>query len=99
MPAYVIVDIDIFDQASYDANNLGGIDTVSVYDGRYLVRGGTVETLEGDWLPRRLVILEFPSMERAREWLVSAEYAPARALRHQVANTNMLLVEGYESGD
>lgn len=96
MPAYVLVDIDIFDQPTYDANNLGGIDTVSAYGGRYLARGGAIEALEGDWLPKRLVILEFPSMEIARKWLDSTEYAPSRRLRHQVANTNMLLVQGID---
>ena len=83
MSAYVLVDIDIFDQATYDANNIGGIDTVSSHGGRYLARGGAIEGLEGDWLPKRLVILEFPSMEIAKRWLESDEYAPARRLRHQ----------------
>jgi uncharacterized protein (DUF1330 family) len=94
MPAYVIVDIDIHDRAAYEAGNLGAIDTVSAHGGKYLVRGGETEVLEGDWDPRRIVILQFETMDQARAWYESPEYAPAKRLRHQVARTNMLLVEG-----
>jgi len=93
MPAYVIVDIDIHDPATYEANNLGAIDTVSAHGGTYLARGGPTEVLEGDWDPRRLVILQFDSVEQARAWYESPDYAPAKRLRHQVARTNMLLVD------
>jgi uncharacterized protein (DUF1330 family) len=64
------------------------------YGGRYLVRGGAAETLEGSWVPKRLVILEFPNTQRARDWWSSPEYAAAKALRQSCASTLMILVEG-----
>jgi uncharacterized protein (DUF1330 family) len=67
---------------------------VEFYGGRYVARGGAAETLEGQWSPKRLVILEFPSVEQAKAWLNSAEYAPARELRHRYATSNMIVVEG-----
>ena len=68
--------------------------TVAAYGGRFLARAGRTEKLEGDWLPTRLVILEFESIERAKEWLDSPEYAPVKALRHKAARTNMVVIEG-----
>ena len=68
--------------------------TVAAFDGRYIVRGGAVRKLEGQWSPSRLVILEFPSVERAREWWSSEAYAPAKRLRQETATTEMILVEG-----
>ena len=62
------------------------------YDGRYVIRGGQCETLEGDWTPGRFVMLEFPSRERAREWWESPEYAPAKAIRQAISTTDMILV-------
>jgi len=67
---------------------------VKLFGGKYLARGGLNETLEGDWRANRLVILEFPTVEQAKAWLNSPEYAPARALRHKYAKTNMVVVEG-----
>ena len=64
------------------------------YGGKYIVRGGKTEVLEGDWIPKRIVVLEFPTMERAKEWLNCEEYREPRKLRHRTAKTNMLLVEG-----
>jgi uncharacterized protein (DUF1330 family) len=94
MPAYVIVDIHITDPAVYaDYRELAPA-AVAQYGGRYLARGGSVETLEGDWQPGRLVILEFPTTDAAKSWLVSPEYAPAKALRHQAARSNMIVIEG-----
>ncbi len=68
--------------------------TLEPYGGRYLVRGGEVQILEGDWLPPRLVILEFDSVALARSWWESEHYAPAKALRQASADTRMILVEG-----
>jgi uncharacterized protein (DUF1330 family) len=65
-----------------------------LYGGKYVARGGKNETLEGAWQPNRLVILEFPSMEQAKAWVNSPEYAPARALRHKYAKSKMVVVEG-----
>ncbi|MBN2386267.1 MAG: DUF1330 domain-containing protein [Anaerolineales bacterium] len=94
MSAYVIVDIEVTDPVGYEDYKQRAAPIVGLYGGKYLARGGPNETLEGDWQPHRLVILEFDSPARAREWLTSPEYAPARALRHKYARTNMVLVEG-----
>jgi uncharacterized protein (DUF1330 family) len=67
---------------------------VALYGGKYIARGGKNETLEGDWSPNRLVILEFPSVDQAKAWVNSPEYAPARAMRHKYANSKMVVVEG-----
>lgn len=94
MPAYVIVDIDVTDPVNYEEYKKLVDPTVAFYGGKYLAHGGINETLEGDWHAKRLVILEFESVERAKTWLNSEEYAPARALRHQYAKSNMVVVEG-----
>jgi uncharacterized protein (DUF1330 family) len=94
MPAYVIVDIDITDPARYDEYKRLAAPTVTAHGGRYLARGGAVEVLEGDPAPHRVVVLEFPSMERARQWWESADYRPARTIRQACARTEMLLVAG-----
>ncbi|GAB4503031.1 MAG: DUF1330 domain-containing protein [Anaerolineales bacterium] len=94
MSAYVIVDIEVTDPQGYQEYVKLAPATVQLYGGRYLARGGHNETLEGDWQAKRLVILEFETLERAKAWLNSPEYAPARALRHQYARTNMVVVEG-----
>ena len=64
------------------------------YGGRFLARGGRTETLEGNWSPRRLVILEFPSLARAQAWIDSPEYAPARRLRQLSSRSNIIVLEG-----
>jgi uncharacterized protein (DUF1330 family) len=94
MPAYVIVDIEVTDPAGYEEYKKLAPPAVKLYGGRYIARGGRNETLEGDWKANRLVILEFETVERAKAWLESPEYAPARALRHKYARTNMVVVEG-----
>jgi uncharacterized protein (DUF1330 family) len=94
MSAYVIVDIDVHDPVGYEDYKHLAPAGVAAYGGRYLARGGAVETLEGDWQTSRLVILEFDSVERAKSWLESDEYRPARALRHQYASSKMVVVEG-----
>lgn len=95
MSAYVLVDIAVTDPVLYEEYKRLAADTVTAYDGRYLVRGGPVETLEGNWPLNRLVILEFPTAARAREWWDSAAYRPARLMRQASARTSMILVEGY----
>jgi uncharacterized protein (DUF1330 family) len=70
---------------------------VSAYHGKYIVRGGSVDTLEGDWKPERIVVLEFESMDKAKAWLDSPEYRPARAMRQKSTITRSILVEGLQS--
>jgi uncharacterized protein (DUF1330 family) len=94
MSAYVIVEIEIVDPVGYEEyKKLAGA-TVEKYGGKYIVRGGAVETLEGDWNPKRIVILEFESMQRAKEWLNCEEYREPRKMRQRTAKTKMILVEG-----
>ena len=97
MPAYVAVEIDIQDRATYDRYKSLAPPSIELYGGRYLVRGAPVICLEGDWRPPRFVLLEFPDVERARAWWSSPEYAPAKALRQASAGTDMILVEGVSS--
>lgn len=94
MPAYVVVQVEIHDPATYGRYKELAPVSIAAYGGRFLVRGGPTTALEGSWVPPRLVIVEFPSIERAREWWASEEYAPAKALRQASAKTEMLVVEG-----
>ncbi len=94
MPAYVVVTIDIHDPEAYERYKQLAPPPIGRYGGRYLTRGGAVEVLEGEWPRRRFVILEFPSMELAKQWHASPEYAPALALRQSASTTVMLLAEG-----
>lgn len=94
MTAYVILDVEITDPEGYKKYLKLAPETVKLFGGNYIVRGGKNETLEGEWQAKRLVILEFPDSEQARKWLNSPEYAPARALRHKYAKSNMVVVEG-----
>ncbi|MFN2604426.1 MAG: DUF1330 domain-containing protein [Gemmatimonadaceae bacterium] len=94
MPAYLAVEIAIHDPETYERYKTVAPSSIGKYGGRYLVRGGTMETLEGDWDPERFVILEFPDAATARKWWNSPEYAEAKALRQSCAHTEMLLIEG-----
>ena len=67
---------------------------VSKYGGKFLVRGGRVESLEGGWAPKRVVALEFPSVEQAQKWYRSEEYGPLIALRQKASRGKLILVEG-----
>lgn len=94
MAAYVIVEIEVTDPLRYEEYKQLAAPTVEAYGGRYLVRGSSTVTLEGDWRPGRLVVLEFPTAQRAREWWASGMYRPAKEIRLESANTEMILVEG-----
>lgn len=94
MSAYVIVEIEVHDTERYEPYKRLAEDTVHQYDGRYLVRGGRAQLLEGTLAPTRVVVLEFPDYDRARQWWNSPEYAPAKALRQEVATSRMVVVEG-----
>lgn len=94
MAAYVIVDIEVTDPAGYaEYRKLAG-PAVAAFEGRFLVRGGATTTLEGDWHPARIVLLEFPSVERAQAWWASDAYREARNIRHRTAVTDMIIAEG-----
>ena len=94
MPAYIVVEINVQDAATYERYKQLAPPSIAAYGGRYLVRGGKTDTLEGKWNPPRFVMLEFPTAQQARAWWESPEYASAKALRQKCAGTEMILVEG-----
>ena len=96
MSAYIIIEIEIKDPELFEEYKKLATETIALYGGKYLVRGGRTEVLEGDRQPNRIVILEFPSMDQAKKWRNSGEYAPALKLRNLSANSEMILVEGYD---
>lgn len=94
MKAYVIVEVSITDKIQYEEYKKLAPAVVTAFDGRFLVRGGRTETLEGDWQPERMVVVEFPSLAKAYEWWNSDQYSKARAFREHSAHTKMVIVEG-----
>jgi uncharacterized protein (DUF1330 family) len=94
MPAYVVIEVEVIDAEAFERYKRLAPPSIAAYGGRYLARGGRTAALEGDRAPQRLVLLEFPNLERAREWWASAEYAPARSMREGAARVWMTCVEG-----
>lgn len=92
---YLVLESKVTDPVAYeDYKKLAQI-AVAVFGGRYLVRGGAVDVLEGAWTaPQRLVIVEFDSVEQVKQFYDSPEYRAARAARKDAADMNMLVVEG-----
>jgi uncharacterized protein (DUF1330 family) len=96
MSAYIVVQVDIKDPERFEDYRAMVPASLEPYGGKFLVRGGAVEALEGSWIPPRLVVLEFESVEQAKRWWDSEEYREARDLRQATADTQMIVVEGYE---
>ena len=94
MTAYIIVELEITDAACYDDYKKLVPPTLAAYGGKFIVRGGSCETLEGSWQPQRMVVLQFPSLALARQWWASDEYKTAKAMRQRSANSRMIVVEG-----
>ena len=94
MAAYFIVEIDITDPVGFEDYRKRVPATIERYGGRYLARGGTLETIEGSWTPKRVVVLEFPSIDQARRWYHSEEYRELKALRLRTSRGSIVLVEG-----
>lgn len=94
MPAYVIAHIDVKDPVRYEDYKKMSPISIGKFGGRFIARGGKVESLEGTWQPKRLVIVEFPSVEVARQWWASDDYADAKALRQATSTGDMIIVEG-----
>jgi uncharacterized protein (DUF1330 family) len=92
---YVIANVEVLDAAGFEEYRARVPATIAAYGGRYLVRGGEIEVKEGGWSPRRLIVLEFPSLARAREWFASPEYQPLIALRQRAARTQLVFAEGH----
>src|SRR3954462_14228800 len=94
MSAYVIVDVDVKDEVVYEAYRQK-VDAVNAqYGGRFIVRGGAIEAKEGGWTPKRLAIVEFPTMEQALKWYDSPEYRPLLELRERASSARVVIVEG-----
>ena len=96
MPAYVIAEIEVTDADAYEPYRTAAGPTVSAAGGRYIVRGGAVESLEGDPVRERIVVLEFPDAETARTWYHSPEYQAAAPIRQAASRGRVFLVEGYD---
>ncbi len=94
MAAYVIVEVSIDDPLEYEEYKKLTPAAVAAYDGRFIVRGGQTVSLEGDWDPERIVVLEFPTIDRAKEWWSSELYATAKLIRQRTAKTKMIIVQG-----
>jgi uncharacterized protein (DUF1330 family) len=94
MPAYVISEVEVRDAEAIETYRTRAARSIAQYGGRYLVRGGAAELIEGDPPPKMLIIVEFSSMARAKEWYASAEYAEALKVRRTALQRRLLFVEG-----
>ena len=94
MPAYVIAHIDVTDPVKYEDYKKMSPVSIEKFGGRFVVRGAKAEILEGTWEPKRLVVIEFPSVDVARQWWASDDYAPAKALRQATSTGDMIVLEG-----
>jgi uncharacterized protein (DUF1330 family) len=94
MAAYVIADVDVTDPAKYEDYKKLTPGAVAKHGGRFLARGGQTAILEGKWRPNRVVVIEFPTLEQARNFYTSVEYTAARRARAGAATMNMIVVDG-----
>lgn len=95
MPAYLIVDTKIKDAEAYEDYKTKAKPLAEKYGGIYRARGGDMDVVESDlWSPTRLVIVEFPDMQRAQDFLNSPDYAPVKSIRHTNADCTAVIVEG-----
>jgi len=94
MSAYVIAEIEVTDPTAYEDYRKQVPGVIAKYGGKYVVRGGKVESLEGGWSPKRLAVVEFPSMEQAMRFYRSPEYAPLIKIRQKASKGKLVIVEG-----
>jgi uncharacterized protein (DUF1330 family) len=94
MAAYLIGEIEVTDPATYEDYRKQVPAVVQKYGGKFMVRGGKVESLEGGWSPKRIVVLEFPTLEQAQKFYRSPEYAPLITLRQHASRGKIIIVEG-----
>ena len=94
MAAYLVVDIDVTKPEQFEEYKKLAPAAITKYGGRYVIRGGAYETLEGDWKPQRVTVVEFESMEKGKAFYNSPEYQAAIKARAGAANMRMLLVQG-----
>ena len=96
MPAYVLAEIEVTNPEGYKGYTAVVGESIRKYGGRFLVRGGAVHGLEGEWPARRRVIIEFPTIDAARKWWDSPEYDKPKALRRANSTGRLLLLEGFD---
>jgi len=94
MASYVIVDIEVTDPERYKKYIEAAPPAVARHGGKFIVRGGKAEKLEGTWNPKRVVVLEFATFDQAKAWWASEEYAGPKAMRQSASIANMIVVEG-----
>lgn len=94
MAAYLISDVTARNAEAFQTYRTRAAASIEQYGGRYLVRGGPIETLEGNWTPRIIIVVEFDDLEQARAWYRSPEYAEALAVRDEALSRNLILVDG-----
>ena len=94
MAGYVLADVRITDETLFAEYRERVTATAEAHGGKYLVRGGAVEVIQGDWAPRRVVVVEFDNVEQARAWQSSLEYAELKVILDKSSNTNVIIVEG-----
>jgi uncharacterized protein (DUF1330 family) len=97
MPAYVLAMVEILQPERYPEYAPMAARAVEAFGGRYIARGGRQEALEGEWSPKRIAMIEFENMEKAKAWWNSEQYREAKALRQAIARTTLLVVEGLEN--
>ena len=97
MPGFVVVQVEVTDPQGFAIYRDMVPPTLEKFGGRYIVRGGDYQCFEGNWDPKRLVIIEFDSVERAKAWWASEEYAPAKKQRELSARSEMIIIEGLDN--
>jgi uncharacterized protein (DUF1330 family) len=97
MAAYLISDVTVKNAAAFETYRTRAAASIAQYGGRYLVRGGPIERLEGGWAPRTIIVVEFSDVEQARTWYRSPEYAEALAVRDEALGRNLILVDGISA--
>ena len=93
-PAFSIIEVNVKDPDAFQAYVKGHLATVEQYGGKFLIANSDLEVVEGEWCPKRIVVHQWPSVEAFKAWYESDAYRPWKALRHQAAETNVILVEG-----
>ncbi len=94
MAAYIIFDVEVTDPAAADDYLKLANESLTPFQSKTIVHGGMVEVLEGDWKPERVVVVEFESMEQARQWYMSPAYTKAKDILRRAASIKVILVEG-----
>jgi len=94
MAAYVIAEIDITDPETYKEYQRLVPQSVEQYGGRFLARGGKIIPKDGGWTPKRVIVIEFPSLDTAQQWYDSPEYAPLLDIRLRATRSRLVLVDG-----